>query len=376
VREILFVAGETSGDINAAGVARELTAANAGFVMVGVGGDRMADAGVHLIEHVHQLAVMGFGGILKQLPRHWALLNAIKARLYSGRVALVILIDYGGFNLHVASAAHAARIPVLYYITPQVWASRAGRIKDIAASVTRAAVIFQFEEALLTAHGIDAVFVGNPLLERALTLPSRTEARAALEINQGRKLLALFPGSRNQEIERNLEPFVEAATLAQSRDPTLDVRVSAASGVSLDPRSMPFPTVRASSWTLLRAADVALCKSGTTTLEAAVAGCPFVIGYRASGIDYAIASRIVTVADIGMVNLVAGRRIVPEFVQDDLDPVRVAAELVDLLDASSPKRAAMLSGLAEVRAKLGTPGASKRVAAMAIELARRSSSRA
>jgi lipid-A-disaccharide synthase len=371
VREILFVAGETSGDINAAGVARELKAAGAPFALVGVGGDRMAEAGVELIEHVRKLAVMGFGGLLKQLPRHWALLNEIRSRLHSGRVALVILVDYGGFNLQVAAAAKAARIPVLYYVTPQVWASRAGRIRDIAANVTKAAVIFQFEEELLRTHGVDAVFVGNPLLERSRELPSRAEARAALEIPAGRKLLSLFPGSRNQEIERNLGPFMEAARLVQVSDPSVDVRMSAAPGVSIDPRVTPFPVVRASSWTLLRAADVALCKSGTTTLEAAVAGCPFVIGYRASAIDYAIASRIATVRDIGMVNLIAGRRIVPEFVQDDLQPKPVAAELLALLDPASQKRATMLNGLAEVRAKLGTPGASKRVATMALELATR-----
>ena len=371
MREILFVAGETSGDINAAGVARELKAAGAPFALVGVGGDRMAEAGVELIEHVRKLAVMGFGGLLKQLPRHWALLNEIRSRLHSGRVALVILVDYGGFNLQVAAAAKAARILVLYYVTPQVWASRAGRIRDIAANVTKAAVIFQFEEELLRTHGVDAVFVGNPLLERSRELPSRAEARAALEIPAGRKLLSLFPGSRNQEIERNLGPFMEAARLVQVSDPSVDVRMSAAPGVSIDPRVTPFPVVRASSWTLLRAADVALCKSGTTTLEAAVAGCPFVIGYRASAIDYAIASRIATVRDIGMVNLIAGRRIVPEFVQDDLQPKPVAAELLALLDPASQKRATMLNGLAEVRAKLGTPGASKRVATMALELATR-----
>lgn len=370
--EILFVAGETSGETNAAGVARELKAAGAPYELVGVGGEEMKNAGVQLIEHVRKLAVMGFVGILKQVPRHWMLLNDISARLHSGRVALVVLVDYGGFNLYVAAAAKAARVPVLYYITPQVWASRPGRMKDLAATVTKAAVIFKFEEALLAKNGIDAVFVGHPMLDRAVDMPSRAEARATLGVAGDRRLLVLFPGSREQEIERHLAPFVETARRLQAADPQLDVIVSRAPTVTIDPSSWPYPVVQASSWTLLRAADAALCKSGTTTLEAGVAGCPFVTGYRAGALDYAIASQIATVSDIGMVNIVAGRRIVPEFVQDDLDPARIVPVLKDLLDPSSPRRMEMIAALADVRSRLGTPGASKRVAALALELAERS----
>jgi lipid-A-disaccharide synthase len=369
VREILFVAGETSGDTNAAGVARELKAVGAAYELVGVGGDQMQSAGVRLIEHVANLAVMGFVGILKQIPKHWRLLNDIRARLNSGRVALVVLVDYGGFNLHVAAAAKAARIPVLYYITPQVWASRAGRIRNLAATVTKAAVIFKFEEELLAKSGIDAVFVGHPMLDRASEMPSRTEARASLGVAADRRLLVLFPGSRAQEIERHLEPFVETARRLQAADPQLDVLVSGAPEVTIASSRCPYRVVRSSSWALLRAADAALCKSGTTTLEAAVAGCPFVIGYRAGALDYAIVSQIITVADIGMVNLVAGRRVVPEFVQDDLNPAGIVPVLADLLDAASSRRADMISALADVRLRLGTPGASKRVAQLAMEMA-------
>ena len=369
MREILFVAGEASGDTNAAGVARELNAAGSRLRLVGVGGDEMKAAGVQLIEHVETLAVMGFAGILKQIPRHWLLLNEIRARLHSGRVALAILVDYGGFNLQVAAAAKAAHVPVLYYITPQVWASRAGRLRNLAATVTKAAVIFKFEQELLTKNGVDALFVGHPMLDRAADMPSRAAARDLLGVTADRRLLVLFPGSRAQEIERHLEPFVETARQLQERDPRLDVLVSGAPKVTIDAARCPYPVVRSSSWTLLRAADAAFCKSGTTTLEAAVAGCPFVIGYRASTLDYAIATRIVTVTNIGMVNLVAGRQVVPEFVQDELDPARIVPVLADLLDPLSPRRAEMMAALADVRSRLGTPGASKRVAKLALEMA-------
>jgi lipid-A-disaccharide synthase len=374
VREILFVAGETSGDTNAAGVARELKAAGADYDLIGVGGEQMQRAGVQLMEHVGQLAVMGFVGILTQIPKHWLLLNDIRARLQSRRVALVILVDYGGFNLHVAAAAKAASVPVLYYITPQVWATRAGRIRNLAATVTKAAVIFKFEEELLTKSGVDAVFVGHPMLDRAAEMPSRIDARASLGIVADRRLLVLFPGSRAQEIERHMAPFVETARRLQAADPQLDVLVSGAPKVTIDPARCPYPIVRSSSWTLLRAADAAFCKSGTTTLEAAVAGCPFVIGYRTGALDYAIVSRIIRVADIGMVNLVAGRRVVPEFVQDDLDPATIVPVLRDLLDPSSARRTDMIAALADVRSRLGTPGASKRVATLALEMAQQAMS--
>jgi lipid-A-disaccharide synthase len=369
VREILFVAGEASGDANAAAVARELKASGSPFELVGVGGDQMRAEGVRLIKHVSKLAVMGFVGILKQVPRHWGLLHDIEDRLRAGNVALAVLVDYGGFNLHVAAAAKSAGVPVLYFITPQVWASRAGRIRDLAATVTRAAVIFRFEEALLRKHGIDAVFVGHPMLDRAAAMPSRDEARGSLGLTADQRVLALFPGSRRQEIERHLGPFVETARRLQAEDPRLQVIVSQAPTVTIDPARCPYRVVTASSWSILRAADAALCKSGTTTLEAAVAGCPLVVGYRTGAIDYAIASQVVTVSEIGMVNLVAGRRIAPEFIQDDLDPARMAPVLRDLLDSSSARRAEMIAAFAEVRASLGEPGAAKRVAAIAMDLA-------
>jgi len=373
----MFVAGEASGDTHGAGVARELQAAGTAVRLVGVGGNEMRSAGVELIEHVDNLAVMGFVEVLKLVPKHWALLNRIRERLESGSVKLIILVDYPEFNLHwVAAAAKAAGVPVLYYITPQVWAWRAGRVKTMAATVTKAAVIFGFEEELLRKDGVDAVFVGHPLLDRAATIPSREEARRSLGIGGDQRLLALFPGSRAQEIERHLDAFVATARRLQEMNQGLRVVVSGAPTVTIDPARCPFPVVVGSSFTVLRAADAAICKSGTTTLEAAVAGCPFVIGYRTGALDYAIASKVVTVPDIGMVNVVAGKRIVPEFVQSDLDPERMIPVVDDLLDPASPRRAQMIAGLNDVRSRLGTPGAAKRVATIALEIAGRTTASA
>lgn len=369
MREILFVVGETSGDLHASGVARELKAGGAPFAMRGIGGDLMAEAGVAIDEHIRGLAVMGLVEVLKHLPKHRAMLRALRERLRSGNVALVILVDYPGFNMRVAQAAAEAGVPVLYYVAPQVWAWGARRLDKLAKWVTRAAVILPFEEPLLRAHGIDATFVGHPLLDRAVGMPSREEARAALGIAPGARVLALFPGSRAQEIVRHLDVFVATAERMRATDPSIEVIVSAAPHVRIDPARCPFRIERGASFGILRAADAAMCKSGTTTLEATVASCPHVVAYRTHPITYWAATRLVKLSHIGLVNIVAGREVAPEFVQADLDPGTVAAALLPLLDPANPARRQMVAALDEVRARLGEPGAAKRVAAMARELA-------
>jgi len=369
VREILFVAGEASGDLHAAGVARALGEMGAPFSLVGIGGDKMLDAGVTLLAHVEKLAVMGFVEVLKHVPLHYRLAKELRARIRSGSVAAVVLIDYPGFNMKIAAAAKDAGVPVLYYITPQVWAWGAKRLPELARTITKAAVILPFEEELLRKHGIDATFVGHPLLDRAKTLPDRAAARAALGIAPEDRLLALFPGSRGQEIARHLDPFVETARELQRRDPSLKVVVSAAPHVTIPPERCPFPLVHSASFPVLRAADAAMCKSGTTTLEAAVAGCPLVVAYRTSAITYAAARRLVKIPYIGLVNVVAGREVAPEFVQDTLVPTRVADVLGELLDPRSPRRVAMIEELRRVRDSLGETGAAQRVARIIAALA-------
>ncbi|MGH7604456.1 MAG: lipid-A-disaccharide synthase [Gemmatimonadaceae bacterium] len=365
MRKILFVAGEASGDLHAAGVAAALQRLRPELVLAAVGGPRLAEQGVELLQRDSELGVMGFVEILKYIPRHFLLLRRLESMMKRGEIALVILIDYPGFNMKVAGVAKKSAVPVLYYVTPQVWAWGAGRLPKLAVLVTKAAVILPFEEPLLRGYGIDATFVGHPMLDRAVNMPSRQEARQALGLPDDAPVLALFPGSRQQEIERHIDDFVATARELQSRVTGLQTIVSVAPTVVLDSSRCPFRLVHSASLTVLRAADAALCKSGTTTLEAAIADCPLVVAYRTGRISFALAKRWVKIPHIGLVNVVAGREVAREFIQDQIVPKNIADAMVELLNPGNARRIEALTGLAEVRSKLGTPGAAERVARIA-----------
>ena len=367
--EVVIIAGESSGDLHAAGVAEELEKIRPDLKLTGFGGPLMEKAGVELFDR-YETGVMGFVEIIEHIPRHYFLLQSLRERFEKNKVALVIVIDYPGFNMKAAAAAKAAGIPVLYYVTPQVWAWGENRLPKLARIVTKAAVILPFEETLLRGAGIDATFVGHPLLDRATNLPSKKTARETLGIPHSASVLALFPGSRQQEIDRHIDDFVESARRTEKAIPGLEVIVSVAPTIDLDSARCPFRLVHDASFTVLRSADAALCKSGTTTLEAAIADTPLVVAYRTSEISYFLARLMVTIPHIGLVNVVGGREIAVEFVQKDLSPDKVSIELQRLLDVSDPERKRVLEGLAEVRGKLGTPGAAHRVAEMASSLAR------
>ncbi len=368
MREILFVVGEASGDLHAGKVAEVIAEQRPDIPMAGIGGGFMRRAGVTILEDVERLAVMGFVEVLAHIPRHWSLLRTLRRRIQSGSVGVVVLLDYPGFNLKVAEVAHRAGVPVLYYITPQVWAWGAGRLPKLAEVVSKAASILPFEEALLRAHGVDATFVGHPLLDRAQSLPSQAEARAQLGLAPHGQVLAVFPGSRRAELGRHLIPFMATAQELVRRRPNLQVVVSVAPTVRIEASACPFPLVHGQSFAVLRAATAGLLKSGTTTLEAAVAGLPHVIGYRTNPMTYAIAKRVVRIPHIGLVNVVAQREVSREFVQNAFVPGVVADALEPLLTEGSQLRQLAVDGLAGVRGSLGTPGAATRVATMALEL--------
>jgi lipid-A-disaccharide synthase len=310
---------------------------------------------------------MGFAEVIGRLPFFLRLRRRVFDALERERVDLVIPVDYPGFNLRLARHAARLRIPVLYYIAPQVWAWHASRAKALARDTRGVAVILPFEEEFLRGAGARARFVGHPLLDATSAVPPRAEWAARWKLDPERPVLALFPGSRGQEVERHLEIFSAAADRVRRERPDVQPVIAAAPdldrGVYADAR---WPL--ADSAGLLRHAAAALVKSGTTTLEGALAGTPMVVAYRTSALTYQIARRVVRVPHIALANLVAEERVVPELIQDSVTPERLAAELLPLLRPGSAERERMIAGLARVRARLGEGGAAERAADMAVEI--------
>jgi lipid-A-disaccharide synthase len=365
---VLILAGEPSGDLHAAAVVRALSRRVPGARWIGTGGPRLAAEGVELLAGLDRLAVLGFGELIPQLAFLRGLERRIGALLESGVVDLVVLVDYPGFNLRVARRAHRRGVPVLYYIAPKVWAWNPGRTRRLAEDTDRVAVIFPFEAEPLRAAGVDARFVGHPLLEREEPMADKGTLATGLGVAPARPLLALLPGSRRQEIDRHLDRFVAAARLVERARPDLQPVIARAPGIPAELLERAGLPVTIDARALLRHAAAAIVKSGTGTLEAALEGIPFVIAYRTSGFTYAIARRLLRVPFLGLPNLIAGETLVPELIQDDATPERIAGALLPLLEGGSPERARMLAGLERVRGALGTAGASERVAAMAAEL--------
>ncbi len=363
---VLISAGEPSGDAHAAAFVTALRRQAPELVLEGVGGPRMAAAGVSLMERIERLTVIGFVEVLHKVPAHWRLLKAIERRLARGDVRLVVLVDYPGFHLRVAEVARRAGVPVLYYIAPQLWAWHESRVKRLAAAITHLAVILPFEEDFFAARGVRTTYVGHPLLDRPAQ-PERAALKRALGLDPTRPVLGLFPGSRAQETARLWPRFRDAAELVQATRREVQCVVGAtAGGVYDEPGVVRVIGDRAVE--CFGASDAALCKSGTTTLEAALASTPLVVAYRLHPLSYALARRLVKVRWIGLVNLVAGRAVAPELIQRAVTPLNLAQAVLPLLDPTSPEHAAQLEGLGDVRRRLGGPGAADRAAALARSL--------
>lgn len=365
---IFISAGEASGDLHGAALADALRRRWPTADLSGLAGPRMVEAGVRPMVEFDRLVVMGFVEIVSSLPFFLGLRRRILGTLREQPPQLVIPIDYPGLNLWLTRQAHRRGIPVLYYIAPQLWAWRQERARILAANADRVAVVLPQEEPFLRNFGVDAVFVGHPLLDRVSSWETREEAIAALGADPQRPILGLLPGSRPQEVGRLLEPFLQAAAEVKRRRPEVQIVVSGAPHVpSHYYRAATGHPVVGDSMRVLRASTAVLTKSGTTTVQAALTQTPLVIAYRVHPVSYVLARRLVRVDSIGMVNLLAGERIAPEFVQR-LPATQLAGELLPLLDRESDRRKRMVEALGRIKELLGQPGAPRRVAEMAAEI--------
>ncbi|MFQ5742266.1 MAG: lipid-A-disaccharide synthase [Acidobacteriota bacterium] len=377
---ILVITGEASGDLHGATLVRSLRQMAPQIECFGVGGDRMAGAGCELLYHMRHLAVVGITEVLRHLRDVRQALATLTAAAAERRVDAVVLVDYPDFNLTLARRLRRALpgVPIIYYISPQIWAWRAGRVSKIARLVDSMLVILPFEEEIYASAGVPVTFVGHPLLDVVQFDSSRPQYAAKHGVAEAASWVGLLPGSRRAEIERLFPAMLSAARLL-SGDSDLAFLVPVSCSVEkevyarclaqlpVDERERVHLVAGDHYATLQHSAVAAVC-SGTATLEAALADTPPVVVYRTSWLTYNLAKSLVHVRDIALVNLIAGRRAVPELVQGAVTGPRLAHELRMLLEDDARRRD-VHTALAEVRQRLGRPGASRRAAQAVLSLA-------
>jgi lipid-A-disaccharide synthase len=372
-KEILLVVGEASGDAHGAQLVEALHRRDPALRIYGVAGEQLRRTRFEVLFSVAQLTGMGLVELFGNLGNLWRAYRLLKRALKERRPNLVVLIDFPDFNLRLAKLAKSLRIPVLYYVSPQIWAWRKGRVRQIARWVDHMAVIFPFEAPFYARHGVKATFVGHPLLGSVRAGADRAATLRRLGLDPDKLAIALLPGSRHGEVSRHAPLMREAAALlAKEREvqffcvcaSTIDVAALAA---LLEHSSVCIPVIQENRYDAIQAADLAWAASGTVTLETALLGRPMIIVYRLSWPTFLIARMLVRVDHIGMVNLIAGERLVPELIQNEAVPERIAAESRALLD-NAPARAAVAAKLAGLRERLGGPGAAERVADLALAM--------
>jgi len=365
----LISAGEASGELYGAGVMEALRRRVPGCEFFGVGGQRMRDAGCDTVVDAHQISVVGLAEVVRHLPMIRREFKRLVGEAAARKPDAAILIDFPDFNLRLAKQLHKLGIPVIYYVSPQLWAWRQGRIKQVKKYVRKMLVIFPFEEEFYRKHNVQAEYVGHPLADEPLPTVTREEFARVNNLDPAKTWVALLPGSRRKEVLLNLDTMLYSATHLRSIRDQFILPVAS----SLDFSWMQSVVARGPApVTLVRDARAALLHaragivaSGTATVEAALIGTPFVMVYHLSPLTYKLGRRFVKLTRFAMVNLIAGRDVVPEYVQQGFVPEEVGDKVRDLM-GDGPLRQTMLAGLAEVKAKLQTPGegtASDRAAA-------------
>jgi lipid-A-disaccharide synthase len=371
---VMMSCGEASGDLYAGALALELQRLAPGVRILGLGGEKLHAAGGELIADYRGLAVTGLVEALRVVPKSFALLKQLRERMARDRPDVLVVIDFPDFNFRLAAAARALGVPVVYYVSPQIWAWRPGRIKTVREVASKVLVIFPFEKRLYEDAEVPVEFVGHPLPDLIQVTEAREQLLAGAGLEPTAPTIALLPGSRPNEVRSILPTLAEAATLIRDRVPNAQFVIARAPKLSdqlfesFSRFTGPSAVIAGRADDVLNASDVVITASGTATVQAALHGKPMVIVYRLAPLTYKVGRPFVKVDTFGMVNLLAGRRVVPELIQDDFTPARVADETVALL--TDPVRAVeMRRALAEVRGALGEPGASRRAAEAVLSVA-------
>lgn len=372
--KIMISAGEASGDVHAAALTKEILKIDPTAQVYGMGGDGLRAAGGEVLFDIKDHGVMGLVEIILKLPSFFRLRSDFAKVMDQRRPDCLVTIDYPGFNMRLAKVARDKGIPVISFIAPSAWAWRKGRAKKVAKLVNKVAAIFPFEYEVYKEAGADTEFMGHPLVDIVKPNLSPAEAAAKAGKHEGRPLVLLLPGSRLQEIQRLLPAMLEAAKLVLKANPEVEFTMPRAGTI---PREMleeeikragvPVNIVEGDNYDVMSVADVALAASGTVTLEAALCRLPSVIVYKTAPLTAFIVRRLLNIADIGLPNIVAGRHILPELLQEDATPENMAIAVLGLLEPEAHAQA--LKDLDEVKIRLGEKGAVRRVAELTLRVA-------
>ncbi len=373
-KKILIVTGETSGDHHGAKVIKALQELAPDISVCGIGGEELKKTGAKLLYHSRDLSVVGIIEVLGRAPHILKAFQAVKKQIQTSPPDLLILIDYPDFNLRIANMAHKKKVPVLYYISPQIWAWRKGRAKKIARIVDKMAVIFPFETKFYREVGLPVHFVGHPLMDREPDQKKTSKELTSLKQSNDQPVIGLLPGSRKGEIKNLLPVMLKAADIIKKDIPSAQFIIPLAPGIKreqidaiLSQSGIDLKVTADCFYETLEVCDIAIVASGTATLETAVMQKPMVIIYKISFLTYLIGKMLIRVPFIGLANIVAGKKIVPELIQKDANPEKIAAETMAILK-DRHRLEEIKTDLASVKKTLGEKGASKKVALLAHEM--------
>ncbi len=372
MKRVLILAGESSGDLHGSLLMNQMKILMEDIDFKGIGGTLMEEEGLKAVRHIRDMNIMGFTEIVVHLPFFYRTMKELESLVDSWYPDLVILIDYPGFNLRFTPYIKHKNIPLMYYISPKLWAWHSSRVKRIQNYVDRMVVLFDFEKEFYRQHGIEADFVGHPLLDTVVPSEEREVFRALLGASSSVPLIGLLPGSRLQEIDRILPSMVDAVKVVRQKQGQVIAALGCVSEIENDHyeryvRGSDIMLLRDKTYDIMAYADVLVVTSGTATLEAGILGTPMVIVYRTSTLSYYIGKTLVKIPDIGLINIVAGSRIVPELLQNEMSPNNIAHHVLRFLNDPC-LREEVTTALGKARMKLGERGAAARAARIAVEM--------
>ncbi len=366
-KNLMIIAGEVSGDLHGSTLVKELKKLNKNLNIYGIGGDRMKSEGMDLVYHINKMAFLGFAEVVKHLPFIKRVQHDLIEIIKEKKIRTIVLIDYPGFNLNFAKKLKALDLNVIYYISPQIWAWGAGRVKKIKKLINKMIVVFPFEKSFYNESGVDVEFVGHPLLERINEhkFLSRDELFEQFNLDKSKEILLILPGSRLNEVQKIFPVSIEAAEKLASEF-NLQIITAGSSNIEEEvyynlANNPGIKIITGCTYDLMKYAKLGIIKSGTSTLESALFELPMVIVYKTGFITYSIGKNLVKVKNIGMANIIAEERIVPELVQNEANAESIYMECKKILSDTKFYNS-IKQKLGKVKEKLGTEGASKRAA--------------